>query len=397
MASRLRDLAALAGVMTRFWLLILPLVRSQLHVTARAAEAIPDPELRAHALATLRSERLSAAGAGLISATSERHDPALVRALVAFQIIWDYLDTLAEQPADDPVGNGVHLHRALIDALDDRRPHADYYRLHRVNDDGGYLVSLVQTCRDACATLPTYERVRRVAAGDARRAEVQGFNHAPADQRVPALRRWAATRSWATSDAAWFELAAASSSSLGLLVLLAAAASPTTTDAAVQHLRTAYFPWVDALTTLLDSFVDRAADAVSGDLNFIAHYPSERATAARLHQITQRAIVGVQGLPHGERHAVVVAGMIALHLSHASAWRPGSLSTSLAVVRASSQTATPLLIVLLASWRSVRVVGAQRPSMSWPILRCERTRLNLCRRSACARACDPSGGGRLPA
>src|SRR5215207_6701849 len=145
--SRLRDLAALARVMARYWLVVFPLVRAELHGWERVASAIPDPELRAQALATLHGERLSAAGAALFAATMPKSPaPELVRALVAYQVICDYLDTLAEQPSTDPIANGAQLHRALVDAVADG-PRADHYRLHRAQADGGYLASLVDACR----------------------------------------------------------------------------------------------------------------------------------------------------------------------------------------------------------------------------------------------------------
>src|SRR5215217_1886411 len=144
--ARARELTALAFVMARFWLVVFPLARMQLRGWQRLAAAIPDPVLRAHALATLDSERLSAAGAALFAATApRRRDPELVRALVAYQVICDYLDTLAEQPNPDPIRNGVRLHRALADAVADG-PLADHYRDHAVRDDGDYLVALVAAC-----------------------------------------------------------------------------------------------------------------------------------------------------------------------------------------------------------------------------------------------------------
>ena len=101
--ARARELAALALVMARFWLVVFPLVRVQVRGWQRLAATIPDPSLRAQALATLESERLSAAGAALFAATTpRRRDPGLVRALVAYQVICDYLDTLAEQPSERP-------------------------------------------------------------------------------------------------------------------------------------------------------------------------------------------------------------------------------------------------------------------------------------------------------
>jgi tetraprenyl-beta-curcumene synthase len=349
--------------MARFWLVVFPLARGQLRAWERIAATIPDPELRAQALGTLDSERLSAAGAALFAATApRRRDPELVRALVAFQVICDYLDTLAEQPTAIPIDNGAQLHRALADAvLDETQPHDDYYRLHLTRDDGGYLVALVDACRSGSATLPAYALVREHAWREARRNEVQGINHAPAELREPALRDWAEhQREPATGDASWFELAAAGSSSLAVLALLAAAADPAATPAGVEQVRHAYFPWIEALSTLLDSLADREQDAHSGALSFVSHYPSPEATILRLQEVTARAIAGARRLPNGERHVVLIAGMIAMHLSEATAWLPEAQPSTRAVLAATDTAVTPLLLLLLRAWRRARAERARR-------------------------------------
>ncbi|MBS1869105.1 MAG: DUF2600 family protein [Actinobacteria bacterium] len=355
--SRARELAALAVVMARFWLLVLPAARTELRGWERAAAAIPHPGLRAQALATLDSERLSVAGAALFAATTpRRRDPALVRALVAYQVICDYLDTLSEQPSADPVGNGAQLHRALADAVGEG-PVADHYSRHAVRDDGGYLAALVAACREGCAALPAFAPVRAAAVREARRNEVQGINHAPAAVREPALRAWAgdATRADdAAGDASWFELAAAGSSSLAVLALIAAAADPATTTDAAERVRRAYFPWIEALSTLLDSVADHADDARTGELSFVGQYPSRRAAVARLRAVTARAVAGARSLPRGERHVVLVAGMIAMHVSEPGAWLPAARPATRAVLRAADTVLMPLLLLLLRGWRGAR-------------------------------------------
>ncbi len=362
--SRARELTALACVMARFWIVVLPLVRAQLRAWKRLAAAIPDPALRAQALATLDSERLSAAGAALFATTApERRDPELVRALVAYQVICDYLDTLAEQPSADAIRNGAQLHRALADAVHDG-PVADHYRLHATRDDGGYLAALVAACREGCATLPAHVPVRAAAVREAGRNEVQGINHAPAGVREPALRAWAdaARTDAATGDASWFELAAASSSSLAVLALIAAAADPATTERTAEQVRRAYFPWIEALSTLLDSLADHAADLRTGELNFVSQYPTQAAAIARLRDVTARAIAGARSLPRGERHVVLVVGMVAMHLSEAGAWLPWSQPATRAVLRATGSVAMPLLLLLLRAWRWLRARGRQAVS-----------------------------------
>lgn len=346
---------------------MLPAVRVELRAWERLATAIPDPVLRAQALETLHSERLSAAGAALFAATVPHHDPTLVRTLVAYQVICDYLDTLAEQPAADPAANGAQLHRALADALQPGTPSSDWYLLHPLDDDGGYLAALVATCRAGCTALPAYEHVRPAATREARRNEVQGIKHGPPQQREPALRRWAVSQRDDAGDATWFELAAAGSSPLAALALLAAAADPETSAATAEQTRGCYFPWIEALSTLLDSLADREQDAAEGELSLFGQYPSQDVAARRLGELTARAISGARGLPNGERHAVLVAGMIALHLSDRSAWLPAVAPATRAALHASLAAITPLLLLIMRVWRAARACApsaAGRPPES---------------------------------
>jgi len=373
--SRVRELSALAVVMTRFWLAIFPLVRAELRRWQGLAATIPDPGLRAQALATLDSERLSAAGAALFAATAPRRRrgerAALVRALVAYQVICDYLDTLSEQPCPDPIGNGAQLHRALADAVGEGVL-ADHYRDHVAHDDGGYLAGLIAACRASCAQLPAYGAVRAAALREAARNEVQGINHAPADVREPALRTWAAAArahdATATGDASWFELAAAGSSSLAVLALIAAAAEPDTTANCAERVRRAYFPWIEALSTLLDSVADRERDRATGELNFASRYPTRAAAAARLREVTARALAGARSLPRGERHVVLAVGMIAMHVSERGAWERWAEPVTRAVLRAADTPAMGPLLWLLRGWRSVRERRAAYACIDGPAL-----------------------------
>ena len=356
---KVRELAVLPLVAARFWLRVMPIVRAELRAWRNRATSIPDPELRAHALSTLTSERLSAAGAALFATTLKRHAPVLVRTLVAYQVICDYLDTLSEQPSPDPIANGMTLHRALADAVAPRARPTDWYRLHSSHDDGGYLAALVAACRAGCEELPAFALVGETARCEASRNEVQGIKDGPAGERGERLRRWAREQREDAGDASWFELAAAASSPLAVLALLAAAGDPATSRTTVERTRDCYFPCVEGLSTLLDSHADRMHDEAAGELSLVAQYPSAAVAAARLQALTARAFAAARALPNGERHVVLIAGMIALHLSDPNAWRPDAGDVTRRVLRSSVAVVTPLLLAIMRGWRAA---GGRRPA-----------------------------------
>ena len=120
--------SAFAGTASRYWLGVFPLVGRELRHWHERARQIPDPVLRRLALLTQRVERGNLEGAAAYAVLVPRaYRARVVRAVVAFQTTYDYVDTLAEQPSADPVANGRQLHLALLSALDPDGDHPDYY------------------------------------------------------------------------------------------------------------------------------------------------------------------------------------------------------------------------------------------------------------------------------
>lgn len=123
---------------------------------ARAAE-IPDAELRADALGALSRKRGNINGAALFWTLPDRRNRNLLAALVAYEILADFLDCVSERSADLGIANGRQLHLALVEALDPDTEMSDYYGHHHGGSDGGYLRMLVRNCRAHCAALSGYE------------------------------------------------------------------------------------------------------------------------------------------------------------------------------------------------------------------------------------------------
>jgi tetraprenyl-beta-curcumene synthase len=321
----------------------------ELRAWRRAAEAIPDARLRADALASLDRKRGHAHGAALFTILPTRREPALLRLLVAYETLVDYLDNVSERHPDP--ADGRQLHRSLVDALDPDRPLADYYARHPWRDDGGYLARLVETCRSGCRALPAFERVRPLLAAAALRALVLGVNHdRDARRRDAALRAWAARELTPPSEISWFELSGAASATLVVLALLTLAVDPQLSDADVAAVHAAYWPWVSLATTMLDSYVDRAEDAAAGHHSYIAHYGDAATGAARVRELLVRALEEVRRLPDGGAHAVIVACMAAMYLSKPTARAPEQRATTRELLAVGGPLVRGLLPVLRA-WR----------------------------------------------
>lgn len=310
----------------RYCATVLPRARHELRRWRRHATRIPDPRLRAHACATLREEARNAEGAALLALSAPRARRAVVvRLLVTAQVLYDYLDTLSEQPSSDPLAAGRRLHGALRAALTDAGEPTrsrDWYAGYRVDGDAGYLAALVARCRALRRTLPAFAVVAPAVRRAVERAsEGQSANHAMmlGALEPAALAAWAAALS--PGPFRWWELSAAAGSSLALHALLAAAADPRLATTTARRVEAAYWPWTCALNTLLESIADEAADRVSGNHCYARHYRCPQVAAERLAGIAAHAAAAVRALPNASHHRTVLAAMGCFYLADGGAHR----------------------------------------------------------------------------
>lgn len=353
-ARQLRVLGEAAG---RELSWALPAVAREVRAWRSIATAIPDGPIRQDALSSLANKRGHTDGAALFCILTRSREPALLRLLVAYEIMWDFLDSVNERGAARGQVNGKQLHLALVDGLDPDRPVSDYYRHHPWRNDGGYLNALVQTCREACALLPSYEIVRPLLIGEAWRAQVLAINHElDPERREQALRRWS-RQEWPDGhDASWYELTGAASASLTIHALLALAAEPHVSPTSLTCVHRAYSPWISAATTMLDSYVDQIEDAINGDHSYVAHYPTADIATRRISSLISRSIQEATNLPDSRQHILIVACMTAMYLSRDSAWTTAMRPRTRQILA----TAGPLVRLLLPILRLWRITYSQR-------------------------------------
>jgi tetraprenyl-beta-curcumene synthase len=352
---------ALGATVARYLTSVQPLVRRELaHWRGRARE-IPDPALRANAMAGM-SKRGNMDGAALFAVLAPRSRRGeTVRALVAFQTAYNYLDALGEQPSADPIANGRELHRALLVALDPAAPHPDYYALHAQREDGGFLVALVDACRTALAALPSRAAVAGAAsAAAAGIVTFQSLNLTERQGGHEALERWARRQTTDSSGLHWWQTAGASGSSLVVHALIATAASPHASRRDVEAIEAAYFPWVCALHTLLDSLVDVAEDEHAGQRNLLSHHASREQAAFAMKMLARRATDAVGSLPDEQHHRVILAAMVGHYLSRPGARTPYARAIAGNVANAVGPLLAPALVLFKARRAVARLAGGWR-------------------------------------
>ena len=339
------------------------------------AAAIPDPYLRADALEALARKRGSIEGAALFWILPRRRNRDLLGALVAYEVLADYLDCVSERGAGRGIENGRQLHLALVEALEvdpPTPPISDYYRYHSSGEDGGYARALVVRCRSGCEQLPSYEAVKPFLMRAAAQSGVLGLNHEPDPaRREVVLKEWAEDQIPAapsttllvdeqragTPDQSWYERAAGSSAWVTVLAMLALAAEPTRAagrwiaDEEVARTYAAYTRWIAPAGAMLDSFADIAEDRASGDHSYVAHYPSVEVATERIGELVRQSRREIRALPGGAGHSVVLSSMIAFFLSKQSARAP-ELRPSTRELRRAGGPMVGLLLPILRIWRT---------------------------------------------
>jgi tetraprenyl-beta-curcumene synthase len=342
------------STVARYLTTVLPGVTRELARWRAGAGRIPDPQLRPLALQAI-SKRGNMEGAALFAVLAPRaRRRETVRALVAFQTAYNYLDILAEQPNADATRNARQLHEALLIALDPAAPHPDYYAHHTHSQDGGYLNELVDACRSAFHELPSHDAVASAAwAAVARIVAFQSLNLTREQGGHDELERWARSQTPDASGLHWFQTAAAGGSSLAIHALIATAAIPDVTPVQVAGLQDAYFPWICALHSLLDSLIDVQEDELAGQRNLLSYHGSPRQAAFAMKMLAKRASGAAGRLPDAPRHQVILAAMTAYYLSSPEAATPDARTSAAAVADALG----PLLPAALVLFKARRAVA----------------------------------------
>ena len=308
----------------RYWPTVLPRVHRELRRWELRAYSIPDAALRAVALEKLRDERFNTEVAATLATISpRRYRGRAIEAIVALQVMYDYLDGVGEQPTPDPLEDGRQLFRALANGVEiGFAGEVDYYRHHLQREDGGYLKALAAVCREAFVGLPRAAAVAPSALRAAERcAEGQARTHAIERFGVEQLAEWAAREAEGTSLVWWEFTAGATASVLAMHALIAAAADPRIDSAEARRIDDAYLR-ISAVSTLLDSLVDLPRDLQDGNPSFVGYYEDEAERAGRLGAVAAGAAATAQRLRHGPHHYMTAVGVSAFYLSAPEADQP---------------------------------------------------------------------------
>jgi tetraprenyl-beta-curcumene synthase len=362
-----RRLCARAGIAlllanARYWTTVAPLVHTTLDRWGERAGAIPDPTLSRLAIEKLRDERFNAEVAATLATLAPRaHRREVTETIVALQVMYDYLDAVAEQQTSDPLTDGKQLFQAFVDAVGPATaPGVDYYRCDSRKDDGGYLEELVGAVRAGLTQLPASSAIADVARGAARRcAEAQVRIHAVRQAGTDQLEEWAEREAKGNGLPPREFVAGAMSSVLAVHALVACAAESGTGLEQATAID-AMYSWISALGTMLDSLIDYQRDARTGESQYLRSYEDLDTFAQRVIAVSQGAASMARMTPNPEHNIMTLVGVVAYYTSAPQAMEGAARPATLRIHRELRPLIIPTL-ALMRLWRLSKRVRRYRP------------------------------------
>lgn len=304
------------GLLSASHFKVLPAVRVHLEHWQRQAQAIPNPELRRQALASLTSKAFHCQGGALYGLLAKQHWREAIRFIVAYQTISDYLDNLCDRSTSQASADFRALHESIFDAITPGAAPTNYYRARADQDDGGYLSELVATCQDVLQKMANYAEIAPALHQLATYyCDLQVHKHVQREERVPRLKQWFSHYQAGLPELSWYEFSASAGSTLGVFCLVAYGFDEAFSEELAGRIERSYFPWVQGLHILLDYLIDQEEDRTNGDLNFCFYYPSRSKLLGRLKHFLENARRSVAGLPHASFHSMINHALLGVYLS----------------------------------------------------------------------------------
>lgn len=314
-----------------------PKVKAQLGEYKSYLANNPGP-LAKQGLDSIRDKEFHCLGGSVYSLLpEEKSRPNVLRFIIAFQTISDYLDNLCDRFGLHSQEVFRQLHIAMLDALDlNASDYNDYYALFPEQGDGGYLRKLVADCRGALTGIFDFPRVKdHLLELTKLYIDLQSYKHMKRRRGEEMLAAHYASKGPEATGLFWWEFAAACGSTLGIFTILAAGKKP-------DQLCQAYMPWVNGLHILLDYYIDQEEDDEHDDMNLVSYYDGPAQQVERLLWFYTKAKAAVSDLEDKRFHQLVLDGLLALYLSDSKAWSPRLAKTSRGILRATGLRARSL-------------------------------------------------------
>lgn len=304
------------GLMKEVYRKILPVVHKELQFWKKRAEQIPNDELRKQALASIEHKTFHCEGGAILSLLAKDKYQEVIKFIVAYQTISDYLDNLCDRSTSLDPNDFSSLHEAMKDALELNDTNKNYYRYRADQNDGHYLQDLVLTCQKVLKNMSHYDKISPYLLElCGYYCDLQIHKHVKVEERVPRLKKWFALHKRELPEMEWYEFSACSGSTLGIFCLVSYGFGDEFEEDKAENIVRGYFPYIQGLHILLDYLIDQEEDRLGGDLNFCFYYEDENQLFQRLEYFLQEADKHTELLPHKEFHRLINRGLVGIYLS----------------------------------------------------------------------------------
>lgn len=304
------------SLMSSVYRKILPAVHQELAYWKRRAEAIPNPELRKQALASISSKAFHCQGGAILALLAKERMKEAIRFIVAYQTISDYLDNLCDRSTSFDPDDFAALHESMMDALKPEAIPRNYYRNRADQEDGNYLQDLTKACQNVLKKLASFNEIQQFLQELCQYyCDLQIHKHVEVEARVPRLKKWFNKYKSMVPDMEWYEFSACSGSTLGIFCLISYAMRDDFKESHAVNIRNGYFPFIQGLHILLDYFIDQEEDRNGGDLNFCFYYENNQTLFERLRHFLAEADRHTVKLPHRKFHQLINRGLLGIYLS----------------------------------------------------------------------------------
>lgn len=316
------------GLMKEVYRKILPIVHNELKYWKKRAEQIPNDELRKQALASIENKTFHCEGGAILSLLSKSNYKEVIKFIVAYQTISDYLDNLCDRSTSLDPDDFSCLHESMKDALALNDIEKNYYCHRSDQNDGNYLRELVAVCQGVLKKMEHYDKICPFLLElCGYYCDLQIHKHVKADERVPRLKKWFSRYKNKLPEMEWYEFSACSGSTLGIFSLVSYGFAEEFKEENAEKIVRGYFPYIQGLHILLDYLIDQEEDRLGGDLNFCFYYEDENKLFRRLEHFIQEADKHTEELPNKDFHRLINRGLLGIYLSDEKVQKQKSVRT----------------------------------------------------------------------
>ncbi len=315
------------GLVKRVYSEVFPVVHRELAGWQGKAARIPNEELRTQALSSIAHKTFHCEGGSILALAAGAKKDDVIRFIVAYQTISDYLDNLCDRSTSLDPDDFALLHQSMQDAINPTALTRNYYELREEQEDGGYLIELVRTCQSVLADMVNYEHIEAYLKKLCTfYCDLQIHKHVKWEERVHRLENWfTENKHQLPKDLTWYEFSACAGSTLGIFCLVSYAFRQDFTEHLATDIYKSYFPYVQGLHIMLDYFIDQEEDRQGDDLNFCFYYETENQMVERLCFFVDQANKDVEKIPDSKFHRMINQGLLGIYLADSKVKKQSSV------------------------------------------------------------------------